>query len=144
LKKKYIYKLIAKVIGGLILITLVALIGWIAFLFYVFNSWRDEIWSEKNRIIVNEYFSPDSSKKIGLYKYDSGALGYTAIQMSILYTDGAYPIGGNILQINRIPPEVNWVTDDSVVVILDTSNTPGFEIKENCIIDGVKFKFFIN
>lgn len=100
-----------------------------------------EIWEVENQILLNEFYSPDSTKRIGFYNYDSGALGYTAIQMSIVDSSQSYPLTGNILMINRIPPSITWETGDSVFVVIDKSNTPGFTIDSSKMITGITFLF---
>ena len=91
--------------------------------------------------MLKEYYSPDSTKKIGFYNYDSGALGYTAIQMSVIDSSQTYPLTGNILMINRIPPTVDWSSQDSVFVIIDKSNTPDFTIDSTKWVDNILFQF---
>ncbi len=81
--------------------------------------------------------------KIGLYKYDSGALGYTTIQMSVIDSSATYPLSGNILMINRIPPKIKWKTQDSIFCVIDKSNTPGFTIDSTLIIEEINFEFEI-
>ena len=106
-----------------------------------FDDMNIDIWEIENQIFLGEFFSPDSTKKIGLYKYDSGALGYTAIQMSIADSYETYPLTGNILMINRIPPVIEWKTLDSVFVLIDKSNSPGFSIDSSKKIEGIYFEF---
>ena len=57
--------------------------------------------------------------------------------MSLVDIGNDYPISGNILQINRIPPEISWINNNQVYVILDTSNTPNFIIDRNIDIDSI-------
>lgn len=62
----------------------ILILGWFGIAIYqIGKGWdiiNESTWQIENQILLNEFFSPDSTKKIGLYKYDSGALGYTAIQ----------------------------------------------------------------
>lgn len=136
-------KPILKVVFLIFILVILGFSSWIIYGYYKFFTWTDEIWTVENRTILKEYVSPDTLRKIGLYHYDSGALGYTAIQMSLIDIGKKYPISGNILQINRIPPEINWIQNNQIYVILDTSNTPGFKIEQNIDVDSIKMIFEI-
>jgi len=121
------------------------ILGWFGIAIYQMGKGWDIInestWQLENQVLLNEYFSPDSIKKIGLYIYDSGALGYTAIQMSVANSSESYPLTGNTLMINRIPPTIEWKNLDSVYVLIDKSNTPGFTIDSSKIINDIYFEF---
>lgn len=132
-----------KILLGVILVGIIGFAVWIYMITSAFNSFNDDIWQVEKQIILEESFSPDSLNKIGLYNYDSGALGYTAIQMSVVDTSEGYPLTGNILMINRIPPRMDWVANDSVSVLLDTTNTPGFRIEPSKNVNGIEFSFII-
>ena len=43
--------------------------------------------------------------------------------------------------INRIPPSIDWLNNDSVSVRIDKSNTPGFAIRSSKTINGTHFQF---
>jgi hypothetical protein len=120
-------------------------LGWFGIAIYqIGKGWNiinESTWQIENQILLNEFFSPDSTKKIGLYKYYSGALGYTAIQMSVTDPPESYPLTGNILMINRIPPVIEWKTLDSVFVLIDKSNSPGFTIDSSKKIEDIYFEF---
>src|SRR6056297_2595203 len=136
-------KTFLKILLGVIVVGIIGFAVWIYMISLSFTSLNDDIWQVEKQIILEESFSPDSTNKIGLYNYDSGALGYTAIQMSVVDSSKGYPLTGNILMINRIPPNIEWFSNDSVSVVLDTSNTPGFRIEPNKNINGIKFNFNI-
>ena len=134
---------ILKIFLGIILVGLVALAAWPFMIMSVFDSLNEDTRQVEKQIIVEESFSPDLLTKIGVYKYNSGALGYTAIQMAVVDSSEGYPLSGNVLTINRIPPRIEWNSVDSVTVLLDTSNTPGFRIEPRKIIKGIKFGFTV-
>ena len=132
-----------KILLGVIVVGVIGFGVWIYMITSAFNSFHEDTWQIEKQLILKESFSPDSTSKIGLYNYDSGALGYTAIQMSVVDSSEGYPLTGNILMINRIPSSIKWYSNDSVSVVLDTSNTPGFRIDPNKNINGIKFNFNI-
>lgn len=132
-----------KTIFLIFVIVILGFSSWMIYGYYKFFTWTDDIWTIENRTILREYVSPDTLRKIGLYHYDSGALGYTAIQMSLVDIGKEYPISGNILQINSPPPEIRWVENNQIYVILDTFNTPGFKIDRNVEVDSIRMIFEI-
>lgn len=77
---------------------------------YLKISMPDEIWSHENRNMLYESFSPSGRLKIGAYNYDSGALGYTSVQVSVVDAEEKYPIAGNLLRDQYIE-SVKWVSD---------------------------------
>ena len=136
-------KTFLKILLGVIVVGIIGFAVWIYMISLSFTSLNDDIWQVEKQIILEESFSPDSLNKIGFYNYDSGALGYTAIQMSVVDSSEGYPLTGNLLMINRIPPSIEWFSNDSVAVVIDTSNTPGFRIEPSKKINGIKFNFNI-
>jgi hypothetical protein len=77
---------------------------------YVKVTMPDDIWSHQNRNILYESVSPDNRFKIGAYNYDSGALGYTSVQVSIAEVKDQYPLSGNLLRDQYIESVV-WVSN---------------------------------
>ena len=60
---------------------------------------------------MHESFSPQKRYKIGVYNYDEGALGYTAVQVSIAKANEKYPLTGNLLHSQYIE-SVNWLSEN--------------------------------
>ena len=73
-------------VGGIILISSTAV---------PIPSGKD-VWIDENRIILVEAHSDDSLHKYAEYYYDSGVLGYTAVQKSYVKFLDKYPIKGNV------------------------------------------------
>jgi len=138
-------KKIKRTLIALIILIPVAFFGWKGFQIYqmtqFFRILSEDTWQVEKQLLLKEIYSPDSTKKIGLYNYDSGALGYTAIQMSVVDSSETYPLTGNILMINRIPPSIEWKNKDSVFVIINKSNTPNFTIDSSKRIKETCFEF---
>lgn len=70
-----------------------------------FGDFNDETWSVENRTILEEVFSPDSTRKIGFYHYDAGAFGYTTVCVSLVEAGETYPVEPNVLKV------ANWAVD---------------------------------
>jgi hypothetical protein len=78
---------------------------------YIKHTMPEDIWSEKNRNLLYESFSPQKTYKIGVYNYDEGALGYTSVQVSVARANEKYPLTGNLLT-NQYVDSVNWLAED--------------------------------
>jgi hypothetical protein len=89
----------------------VALAG--AGFFYIKISLPDETWTHENQNMLYESFSPNHQRKLGVYNYDIGALGYTAVQVSVVDAAEPYPLSGNLLR-DRYVESVNWLSDNKV------------------------------
>jgi hypothetical protein len=94
-------------LGSLIPIVLAG----IGFLYVKMSMPENDIWSRENRNMLYESFSPNGKLKIGAYNYDSGALGYTSVQVSVVGAEETYPISGNLLRDQYIE-SVKWMSDN--------------------------------
>jgi hypothetical protein len=110
---KKIYLLI---IGAMIPIVIVGLL-----IVIIRFTLPKDIWSYENQHIEYESYSPNKLYKIGAYKYDEGALGYTATQVSIAKSNEQYPISGNLLRDQDIYI-VNWVSDTKAEIPIGGKN----------------------
>ena len=72
-------------------------------------------WSEEHRVILNESPSPDEQFKVGVYHYNIGATGYSAVQVSVVAHDENYPISGNLLHGQKIE-SVTWLSNSSAEI----------------------------
>lgn len=97
--------------------------------YFIVNFWAGsmfpsvkEIWNAKNRHMLSEFISPDSTYKIGWYNYDEGAMGYTTGNLSIVPINIEYPIQGNLLKTDATI-EVNWINNKSVEAIIHNTST---------------------
>lgn len=88
---------------------------------YIKYTIPDDIWSHENRHMLYETYSPNKKYKIGVYNYDSGALGYTSVQVSMVKSDEQYPLAGNILRQKYID-SVNWLSNEKAEFSMKTSD----------------------
>jgi hypothetical protein len=104
------------IIGALIPLVLVAIIY-----FYTQASLPETIWSDENRHILQESLSPNGKLKVGVYNYDSGAFGYTSVQVSAVGNEEIYPIAGNLLQ-GHIVDSIKWNSESGaeITILSDT------------------------
>ena len=102
--------------GALIPISLAGL----AFV-YIKITLQQNIWSHENRNMLYESYSPQKQHKVGVYNYDKGALGYTAVQVSIVEAEDKYPISGNLLRDQYIEP-VKWVSENTAELPIKQKN----------------------
>lgn len=88
---------------------------------YLTKSFEGFEWSDETRNILFEKYSPDKKYKVGVYNYDIGALGYSAVQASIMESQDTYPIAGNVLPYQYVN-SVKWVSDNKVELIIGREN----------------------
>ena len=62
--------------------------------------------------MLYESFSPQRKYKLGVYDYDEGALGYSAVQVSVVRAGARYPIHGNLLR-EQYVDSVKWISADT-------------------------------
>ena len=86
-----------------------------------------EIWSHENRNMLFESYSPQKKHKIGVYNYDEGALGYTAVQVSFVEAEEKYPISGNLLRDQYID-SVEWVSEYTAKLSINTISSAKAEL----------------
>lgn len=60
--------------------------------------------------MLYESISPNGRLKVGAYNYDSGAFGYTSVQVSVVGAEETYPISGNLLR-DQYVESVKWISD---------------------------------
>ena len=106
----------------------------------MFSELRDDIWNIRNRKILHEYFSPDSLNVVGIYHYDSGALGYTAMNVSLIHKNTEYPIEGNIMICN-LKPNVVWESNSLIIIKADTSQSWTGPKERLIKINGIEIKY---
>ncbi len=110
------------------------------------GEFSKSVWNKKNRIILKEYFSPDSSGKIGFYHYVAGSLGYTTVSMSLVNYDEDYPLEGNILKLADWGVDsVSWETNKKLNLYVSKgyANMESDSDKpDNKIVKNVKINFF--
>lgn len=103
---------ILKYVAIFLTIIVVGYLAYVGLVIWAYNSTFEEfskdVWSAKNQIILKEIYSPDSTKKVGLYNYDAGSFGYTTVCVSIVKSNEAYPIEPNVLQV------ADWTIDSLV------------------------------
>src|SRR5207247_9606106 len=75
---------------------------------FIDRYWVGSVWQPENRIMLSEHIAPDSSRKIGVYMYDAGALGYTTLNVSLVAIDEDYPIDANLFKTDKVPASVKW------------------------------------
>lgn len=88
---------------------------------YLTKSFEGFEWSDETRNILFEKYSPNKKYKIGVYNYDIGALGYSAVQVSIIDSQNKYPITGNILP-HQYVNSVKWVSDKKAELIIGSKS----------------------
>ena len=111
-------KNILLIITGATIPIIIAGLGYI----YIQNSMPEpDIWSHENRHMLYETYSPNKKYKIGVYNYDSGALGYTSAQVSMVKSNEKYPLAGNILRQKYIN-SVNWLSNEKAEFFMKTTD----------------------
>lgn len=88
--------------------------------------------------MLQEVVSPDSTYKIGIYEYDSGALGYTISNVSLVSINKEYPIEGNLFKVERIPKLVKWNGSHEVQLTVFeeglSRKLPKYETKDDILV----------
>lgn len=92
--------------GGIVLITSTAV---------PLPSMKD-VWEKENRIVLLEAFAQDSTMKYAEYCYDSGIMGYTAVQKAYVRMNDEYPIRGNV-GIQSGSTEFNSTRKEDAIII---------------------------
>lgn len=92
-----------------------------AVFFYLKHAFSGFEWSAETRVMLHEVVSPDKEYKFGVYHYDIGALGYSAVQASLVKIEDDYPINGNMLSGKAIT-SVSWLSGSTIEVVSPTTN----------------------
>ena len=75
-----------------------------------------DVWNEENRIILLESHSGDTLHKYAEYYYDSGVMGYTAVQKAYVKFTEKYPIKGNVGRESG-STEYNSIRESTLIII---------------------------
>jgi len=118
-KKRYLLKIIL----GIVFI-LFAIIGWKGYQVYsslsnLIPSGDQFVGLFDKPVIKEEYYSPDSTMKLGVYRFlvpGDGAFEISDTYISVVDTSMEYPREGNIFSVKDSVPEIGWISKDSIFV----------------------------
>jgi len=121
-KKRYLLKIIL----GIVFI-LFAIIGWKGYQVYsslsnLIPSGDQFVGLFDKPVIKEEYYSPDSTMKLGVYRFlvpGDGAFEISDTYISVVDTSMEYPREGNIFSVKDSVPEIGWISKDSIFVQID-------------------------
>ena len=109
-------------VSGIIVlfIIIVSIIGYVFWGF--FETVHDINSKAENRKVLQEFISPDKTKKIGVYRYDEGGLSYLANNISIVRYNDEYPIYANLYTCGNNMISVIWLQNKSVLITIPEDN----------------------
>ncbi len=121
-KKRYILK----IIFGIIFI-IFAIIGWKGYQVYsslsnLIPSGAEFLGLFDKPVVREEYYSPDSTMKLGVYRFlvpGDGAFEISDTYISVIDTSMEYPREGNIFSVEDSIPNMEWISRDSILIQLD-------------------------
>lgn len=121
-----------KYIAIFLAVIVVGYLVYFGFVIWAYNSTFEEfskdVWGAKNQIILEEIYSPDSTKKVGFYYYDAGSFGYTTVCVSVVKENEAYPIEPNVLKVaDWAIDSLDWRSNQEVFLKVE----PGYASNKN-------------